>query len=251
MSRWLVFLAVAIVALAAQQTALAVDVPATPVDPVRVRRRDHRRGPHEQHRARCGLRSPGGAEGDDRGHARQRQATAQLECYHEPLERRRYLFGVGGSHRRWLSQARNGAHSEVERWRHAPEGGGFQPRLGSLTGLVTLNLHWNALRGPIPSELGDLPNLETLILSHNGLSGQIPPEIGTAGTVQDPVNGNIPGLHILDLAGNNLSGAIPSEIWKLTELRELLLYGNRNINGGTGSRGRFQPRSRTSPSSRS
>ena len=115
--------------------------------------------------------------------------------------------------------------------------GGVPAALGSLTGLVTLNLHWNQLRGPIPSELGDLPNLETLILSHNGLSGQIPPEIGTAGTVQDPVNGNIPGLHILDLAANNLSGAIPSEIWKLTELRELNLYGNKNINGGTGLTG--------------
>ena len=230
MSRWLLVVAVAIVALAAQQTALAQAPPLTPVDP-----------------ATC---DDGTIVADPTNNTELVADCEVLAGLKETIEgthgnvRRRLnwsattsLWSDDGTSSQWEGVTVGGSPRRVTALilptndRRTLLKGGVPAALGSLTGLVTLNLHWNDLRGPIPSELGDLPNLETLILSHNRLSGQIPPEIGTAGTVQDLVNGNIPGLHILDLAGNNLSGAIPSEIWKLTELRELRLYGNGGLTG--------------------
>ena len=87
---------------------------------------------------------------------------------------------------------------------------------GSLTGLVTLRLHWHHnLSGGIPEELGNLVNLTHLQISAAQVSGEIPSSIG-----------ELTKLERLDLGANRLSGDIPSEIWDLTELRSLDLRAN-------------------------
>ena len=97
--------------------------------------------------------------------------------------------------------------------------------IGGLSGLVSLGLTNNVLRGSIPAEIGDLVNLEWLDLSNrlesryernNQLTGPIPAEIG-----------KLAKLRYLNLSGNRLSGAIPSELGGLGELEELWLFSNR------------------------
>ena len=98
--------------------------------------------------------------------------------------------------------------------------------LADLTGLETVNFHYNALSGLIPPELGDLPNLKTLDLSGNRLSNPYTYDLGNR--IEEP---GIPSelgklketLQSLNLSGNNLGGDIPSEIWDLTELTSLRL----------------------------
>ena len=117
--------------------------------------------------------------------------------------------------------------------------------LADLTGLETVNFHYNALSGPIPPELGGLPNLKTLDLSGNRLSNPF-----TYDSLGSPLEepgipselGNLKEtLQFLDLSGNKLGGDIPSEIWDLTELRSLRLHSNHNINHGPGLTGTIPP----------
>ena len=97
--------------------------------------------------------------------------------------------------------------------------------IGGLSGLVSLGLTNNVLRGSIPAEIGDLVNLEWLDLSNrlesryernNQLTGPIPAEIG-----------NLAKLRYLNLSSNRLTGSIPSELGRLGELEELWLFSNR------------------------
>ena len=236
MSRWLLVVAAAVAMLAMQQTALAVDVPATPVDP--------------------GACDDGTIVSDPTNNT---ELVADCEVLAELKET---LEGTSNVRRRldWS------ASKEISTWEGITAGGSPRrvtsiildsgggtpttpPRLngrmpaaiGVLTGLVTINLKQNQLSGPIPPELGDLPNLVTLNLSYNRFSSPL--------NYDDPRNlyyePGIPSelgklketLQHLDLGGNNLDGDIPSEIWDLTELRTLRLHGNKNIHGGLGLTG--------------
>ena len=96
--------------------------------------------------------------------------------------------------------------------------------LGSLSGLVVLDLDFNRLQGEIPTELGNLSRLEALRLrGEQGLqqdaprlSGKIPSELG-----------GLSSLLELDLSGNDLFGEIPAELGNLKKLQKLNLRENR------------------------
>ena len=81
--------------------------------------------------------------------------------------------------------------------------------------LTTLDLRWNTLSGPIPSEVGMLRDLSGLYLFRNGFSGSIPSEVG-----------NLQSLTEVDVNNNVLTGQIPSEIGQLTQLTRLKLENN-------------------------
>lgn len=89
------------------------------------------------------------------------------------------------------------------------------PEMANLTTLTNLELHQNALTGPIPPELGNLTSLQSLNLSINGFTGSIPKELG-----------NLGNLYFLSLDANLLSGPIPDELGTATELGWLLLSRN-------------------------
>ena len=68
--------------------------------------------------------------------------------------------------------------------------------------VVSLELPFGGLSGPIPSELGELAFLRSLSLGNNALSGPIPPELG-----------NLARLARLDLRHSDLSGARSRPSW--------------------------------------
>ena len=116
--------------------------------------------------------------------------------------------------------------------------------LGSLTGLIDLDLAGNALTGSIPTQLGSLTKLQWLDLHDNQLSGSIPVELGSLTKLEslklhrNALTGSIPtqlgsltALTRLDLYDNQLSGSIPAELGDLAALEYLFLADN----GLTGS----------------
>ncbi len=94
--------------------------------------------------------------------------------------------------------------------------GPIPSELGNLTFLSSLRLYGNQLSGEIPSEMGDLSNLRYLELNHNQLSGQIPSELG-----------NLFKLETLSLQSNRLSGVVPAELSQLSTLKRLWLSSNQ------------------------
>jgi len=100
-----------------------------------------------------------------------------------------------------------------------------------------LDLSYNSLSGPLPSEVGSLRNLNSLVLSGNQLSGQIPESIGECIVLQELrldnnlFSGGIPqylnkGLSTLNLSMNELSGIIPDAIGNIHGLQQLCLAHN-------------------------
>ena len=85
--------------------------------------------------------------------------------------------------------------------------GPIPSELGSLSALTRLNLSYNRLTGAIPAELGNLPALKRLIIYQNRLSGSLPPELG-----------NLSSLTILDFYENQLTGPVPTEWSNLSNL---------------------------------
>ena len=85
-----------------------------------------------------------------------------------------------------------------------------------LSALQELNLGENELTGPIPAELGQLTVLTALDLYANQLTGLVPAELGQLGE-----------LKVLDLRYNELSGAVPAELAWLPALAHLFLYNNQ------------------------
>ena len=118
--------------------------------------------------------------------------------------------------------------------------GSLSAELGSLTGLIRLNLNGHQLTGEIPASLGELKDLELLDLSSNELSGEIPASLGNLASLQklsldyNQLTGRIPDslgnlsrLTELGLHDNQLTGQIPDSIGNLPELWYLILWGNR------------------------
>ena len=83
---------------------------------------------------------------------------------------------------------------------------------GNLANLQVLDISFNDLSGPIPSELGELTNLRELNLSDNHLSGPIPSELGELTNLQE-----------LNISSNSLSGPIPLGLGNLPNLKYLNL----------------------------
>ena len=81
--------------------------------------------------------------------------------------------------------------------------------------VYSLNLNWNQLQGPVPTEVTNLRGLHRLDLSGNNLTGPLPAALGT-----------LSELTILDLAENQLTGELPTELSLLTNLTGLYIYGN-------------------------
>ncbi|KAL7164795.1 hypothetical protein ACSBR2_040654 [Camellia fascicularis] len=80
-------------------------------------------------------------------------------------------------------------------------------------------MHYNNLRGKIPTELGSLSNLSLLNLAVNRITGTIPLSIG-----------NLSNLRVLCLSYNNLEGSIPTQLGQLSKLDALQLTSN-NLSG--------------------
>ncbi|XVF27997.1 hypothetical protein REPUB_Repub14bG0157800 [Reevesia pubescens] len=111
----------------------------------------------------------------------------------------------------------------------------------SFPNLTCLNLSYNILSGPIPSELGSLSKLTHLNLSLNFLSGFLPLSLANLTQISflyvgnNLINGELDPrlfsnwnrLQYLELHNNNFTGMIPSEIGLLVNLVELALSSNR------------------------
>ena len=245
MNRWLLPVAAAIAALAivaVQQPALAVNVPATPVDPEACDDGTIVTDPTNNTELVADCRVLAGMKETLEGTSNVRRRLNWSAT--------RSLWSADGTASEWEGITVGGSPRRVTRFEldssdNSGEFNGNVPAaLGSLTGLTFLKIHWQQIGGSfsgggIPSELGNLVNLVHLQISSTKVHGQIPPELG-----------KLSKLQTLDFGGSNLSGEIPPEIWGiqdsetypgLTELRSLRLYGNKNINGGRGFTGTLPP----------
>jgi len=98
--------------------------------------------------------------------------------------------------------------------------GSIPGSIGSLTGLVTLDLSSNELTGSIPTNIGRLKQLTALDLSGNLLTGAIPNQIG--GLTKLSVE--------LDLHSNQLSGPLPPSLVNLNAV-QILDLGSNSLSG--------------------
>ncbi|EEF30563.1 probable LRR receptor-like serine/threonine-protein kinase At1g06840 isoform X2 [Ricinus communis] len=78
---------------------------------------------------------------------------------------------------------------------------GAIPDLSNISNLYYIDMSWNQLTGPIPSELSD--NMTTIDLSNNRLNGSIPGSYS-----------NLPLLQRLSLENNLFTGSVPANFWK-------------------------------------
>ncbi|KAM3408594.1 hypothetical protein ACQJBY_001599 [Aegilops geniculata] len=94
--------------------------------------------------------------------------------------------------------------------------------LSSLPSLGSLNLSYNALVGPFPSNVSaPLLNITSVDLSNNNFSGPIPPALPAY----------MPNLEHLNLSSNQFAGEIPPSVANLTRLQSLVL-GKNSFSGG-------------------
>ncbi|XP_017984243.1 PREDICTED: putative receptor-like protein kinase At3g47110 [Theobroma cacao] len=105
--------------------------------------------------------------------------------------------------------------------------------------LIVVNISYNSLTGPLPSDFGNLVYLVGLFVYENKLSGEIPKTLGECSGLRSldmagnffqgsiPFSfGSLKSLEILNLSRNNLSGTIPHELEKLPFLSSLNLSFN-------------------------
>ncbi|KAL5738929.1 hypothetical protein ACOSQ2_028109 [Xanthoceras sorbifolium] len=79
---------------------------------------------------------------------------------------------------------------------------GAVPDLSGITSLLYLDLSWNHLTGPIPTNKLSA-NMTTIYLSDNNLNGSIPRSFS-----------DLPFLQKLSLENNSLTGSVPANIWR-------------------------------------
>ncbi|XP_004295584.1 PREDICTED: putative receptor-like protein kinase At3g47110-like [Fragaria vesca subsp. vesca] len=94
--------------------------------------------------------------------------------------------------------------------------GPIPSNIGNLTQIRMIDLGWNYLTGTIPHEIGHLPSLDRLALGINNLDGLIPSSIF-----------NISTITLMDLHDNQLSGTLPANVGLgLPNLIFLFIGGN-------------------------
>ena len=86
---------------------------------------------------------------------------------------------------------------------------------GKHDALQVLDVHDNALTGPLPESLGALPALEWFSAFNNRLTGTLPSGLAL-----------LTGLQYLFLANNRLTGRVPAGLAQLPTLKKLTLEGN-------------------------
>jgi Leucine-rich repeat (LRR) protein len=86
--------------------------------------------------------------------------------------------------------------------------------------VTALDLDYNNLAGPLPTELQQLSALKGLYLNNNKLTGPVPAGLGQLGALTE-----------LCLHWNQLSGSIPAELGQLGALQYLYLQQNPRLSG--------------------
>ncbi|KAK3165797.1 hypothetical protein QOZ80_1AG0037890 [Eleusine coracana subsp. coracana] len=97
---------------------------------------------------------------------------------------------------------------------------GAVPDMSGIPDFGYLDLSWNQLNGPIPTNRL-ASNITTIDLSHNFLNGTIPSNFS-----------GLPNLQFLSVERNRLDGAVPPNIWSnitFTENRTLILNFQNNF----------------------
>jgi hypothetical protein len=95
--------------------------------------------------------------------------------------------------------------------------GELPPEMSLFTGLKTLSMTKNFLRGGLDVAFAALTSLEMIAMDDNQLSGTIPPDVFE----------NNAGLMYFTVASNSFTGPIPTGILSATMLNELKLSGNQ------------------------
>ncbi|XP_021295438.1 putative receptor-like protein kinase At3g47110 isoform X1 [Herrania umbratica] len=122
---------------------------------------------------------------------------------------------------------------------------------GAFKSLILVNISYNLLTGPLPSDFGNLKYLVGLFVYENKLSGEIPKTLGECSGLTSldmarnffqgsiPLSlGSLKSLETLNLSCNNLSGTIPHELEKLPFLSSLNLSFN-HLEGEVPKKGVF------------
>ncbi|CAD6251846.1 unnamed protein product [Miscanthus lutarioriparius] len=102
--------------------------------------------------------------------------------------------------------------------------GRISPALGELTGLLHINLSWNALSGGLPLEqLMSSGSIVTIDVSFNYLEGEL-------GELSSSVTHGRP-LQVLNISSNQFTGEFPSRTWKLWKNLVTLNVSNNSFSG--------------------
>jgi len=94
---------------------------------------------------------------------------------------------------------------------------GPKPKVANDREYVAILLPFNGMQGTLPPELALLPELRVIDLSGNLLYRSIPATLGM-GLVE---------LEELTLSQNYIEGTIPESLFQMTNLKKLMLFGNR------------------------
>ncbi|XP_040996095.1 receptor-like protein 15 [Juglans microcarpa x Juglans regia] len=109
-------------------------------------------------------------------------------------------INLAGKFPTWLLE--NNTRLEVLNLRNNSFTGTFQLPSHHIPNLLTLDISFNHIQGPIPTNFGLIfPNLEVLNISKNEFEGVIPFSFG-----------NLASLTYLDMSSNNFSGTIPENL---------------------------------------
>ncbi|XP_066321256.1 tyrosine-sulfated glycopeptide receptor 1-like [Miscanthus floridulus] len=102
--------------------------------------------------------------------------------------------------------------------------GRISPALGELTGLLHINLSWNALSGGLPLEqLMSSGSIVTIDVSFSYLKGEL-------GELSSSVTHGRP-LQVLNISSNQFTGEFPSRTWKLLKNLVTLNVSNNSFSG--------------------
>jgi Leucine-rich repeat (LRR) protein len=117
--------------------------------------------------------------------------------------------------------------------------------LGNCPSLIDVDVRFNNLRGPLPSELSQLVNLESFTCSQNSLSGTVPEleelrKLKILRMGNNAFTGTMPSFSVhptlvsLDLSDNGLMGPLPKDLLKaVAESSEIFLDLSDNRLTGT------------------